>query len=196
MSNGLSLYSALTRLYPAEFRREFGSDLVQNFDDLSQARGPSAAWCRVALDLLVTVPRYRLESVMSTRSSSFTLLFGPVALAVAGAASILTGIEPIAGLVLVLAGVGLLGARRSTIARSLRTPTPDRNVRRQRLLISAASAVVCVVSLIGYMNYVGGDDVNGGVLLAYNAVGVPSMIAAVAFLIAGLLVPRRQTATS
>ena len=196
MSNGLSLYSALTRLYPAEFRREFGSDLVQNFDDLSQARGPSAAWCRVALDLLVTVPRYRLESVMSTRSSSFTLLFGPIALAVAGAASILTGIVPIAGLVLVLAGVGLLGGRRSTIARSLRTPTPDRNVRRQRLLISAASAVVCVVSLIGYMNYVGGDDVNGGVLLAYNAVGVPSMIAAVAFLIAGLLVPRRQTATS
>ncbi|MEO7397864.1 MAG: hypothetical protein ABIW84_04800 [Ilumatobacteraceae bacterium] len=108
MSKGLSLYAALTRLYPAGFRREFGSDLVQHFDDLSQARGPCAAWRRASLDLLVTVPRYRLESIMSTRSSSFTLIFGPIALAVAGAASILMGIVPIAGPVFVLSGVGLL----------------------------------------------------------------------------------------
>lgn len=197
MSKGLSLYSGLTRLYPAGFRREFGSDLVQNFDDLSQARGPSAAWRRASLDLLVTVPRYRLESVMSSRSSSFMLLFGPLALAVTGAASILAGIVPIAGLVLVLSGIGLLAARRSNIAQSLRTPAPDRHVRRQRLLISAACAVVFVASLIGYMVAVGGDDdIGGGVLIAYNAVGVPSMVAAVAFLIAGLLAPRRQTPTS
>ncbi len=85
----------------------------------------------------------------------------------------------------------------TAIARSLRTPAPDRNVRRQRLLISAARAVVFVASVIGYMVAVGGDDdIGGEVLLAYNAVGVPSMIAAVAFLIAGLLAPRRQTPTS
>lgn len=53
MSKGLPVYSALTRLYPAGFLREFGSDLVQNFDDL-----------------LVTVPRYRLESVMSAGGRS------------------------------------------------------------------------------------------------------------------------------
>lgn len=193
MSKGLSMYSALTRLYPAGFRREFGSDLVQHFDDLSQSRGPSAAWRRTALDLLVTVPRYRLESVMSTRSSSLTLFLGPIALAVAGAASILSGIVPLAGLVLVLAGVGLLAARRSNIAHSLRTPAPDRNVRRQRLLISAVCTAVFVVSLIGYIIAIGDDHIGGGALVAYNAVGVPSMIAAVAFLIAGLLSPRHQT---
>lgn len=194
MSKAPSVYSVLTRLYPTDFRRDFGPDLVQHFNDLSQARGRAAAWRRASLDLLVTVPRYRLESIMSTRSSSLTLLFIPAALAVAGAASILTGIAPIAGLVLLLFGVGLLAVRRSDIARSLRIPTPGRNQRRTRLLISAACAIVFVASIIGYMVAIGGDDdIDGGVLVAYNAIGVPSMIAAVGFLIAGLLAPRQQT---
>lgn len=194
MSKAISVYSVLTRLYPADFRREFGPDLVQHFSDLTRARGPSAAWRRASLDLFVTVPRYRLESVMSTRSSSVTLLFVPAALAIAGAASVLSGVAPIAGLVLLLFGIGLLAVRRSDIARSLRTSTPGRNQRRTRLLISAACAIVFIASIIGYMIAIGRDEgIDGGVLVAYNAIGVLAMIAAVGFLIAGLLAPRQQT---
>lgn len=196
MGKALSFYSALTRLYPAEFRREFGSDLVQHLHDLSQARGPSAAWRRASVDLLVTVPRYRLESAMSTRSSSLTLLLAPAALVAAGALSIIGGIAPIVGAIVLLAGVALLAARSSDIARSLRAPAPDRNLRRRRLLISAACAVVFAASLIGYMVAIGDDEIGGGALVVYNAVGVPAMIGAVTFLIAGLLAPRHHAPTA
>jgi hypothetical protein len=53
---------------------------------------------------------------------------------------------------------------------------------------------VFIASILGYMIAIGRDeDIDSGVLLAYNAIGVPAMIAAVGFLIAGLLAPRQQT---
>ena len=132
---------------------------------------------------------------MSPRSSSRALFFGPAALVATGAVSVLTGFVPIAGAILLLVGVGLLAARGSNIAQSLRTPASDRNVRRRRLLISAACAVLFGASVIGYMIAIGDDHIGDGALLAYNAVGVPSMIGTLVFLIAGLLAPRSQKST-
>ena len=43
---------------------------------------------------------------------------------------------------------------------------------------------------------IGDDEIGGGALVVYNAVGVPAMIGAVAFLIAGVLAPRHRAPTA
>ena len=58
-------YQLLIPLYPAAFRREFGGDMLLLFDSLVADRGILAATSRTSLDLIVTVPRYRLETVIS-----------------------------------------------------------------------------------------------------------------------------------
>ena len=85
------IYRTLVRLYPAEFRRDYTDDLVQHFDDLIAHHGIPAAWGRTALDLAVTVPRYRLEKIMNEHQSAttITVVFGLIA--AAGVASVLTG---------------------------------------------------------------------------------------------------------
>jgi hypothetical protein len=78
-----SVYRVLVRLYPADFRRHHGDDLAQLFADLVERDGASAAWRRTVIDLVVTVPRYRLETIMSTRRTTTTLV-GTIALLTAG----------------------------------------------------------------------------------------------------------------
>ena len=46
------------------FGGHYGDDLVQQFADLVADRRARAAWARTGVDLIVTVPRYRLESIM------------------------------------------------------------------------------------------------------------------------------------
>ena len=70
-----TLYGTLRRLVdeglaeevakPLAFRREFGDDMLLLFDSLVADRGILAATSRTSLDLIVTVPRYRLETVMT-----------------------------------------------------------------------------------------------------------------------------------
>ena len=74
MTAGASVYRALVRLYPRDFRSEFGDDLDQVFADLVAQDGVGAAWRRTAVDFAVTVPRYRLESFMSSRRSTAVLV--------------------------------------------------------------------------------------------------------------------------
>jgi hypothetical protein len=59
MAGHADIYRALVRLYPKDFRRHYGDDLVQNFVDLLGRHGASRTWPRVTLDLVITVPRYR-----------------------------------------------------------------------------------------------------------------------------------------
>ena len=80
---GLTLYGLLLRLYPAAFRREFGSDMVQDFADISHEawanegwRGLLSLWLLTSADLARSVPIQWLRSG--------TLIIG--ALALAGAA--------------------------------------------------------------------------------------------------------------
>ena len=81
MAGQSDFYRALVRLYPKDFRRHYGDDLVQNFVDLLGRDGASRTWPRVALDLIITVPRYRLETVMNPRKSTAALYAAFAALA-------------------------------------------------------------------------------------------------------------------
>jgi hypothetical protein len=66
------VYRKLLRLYPSAFRHEFGVDLALHFDDLVAGLGTRRAWRRTAIDLFVTIPRYRLEHHMSEQHATST----------------------------------------------------------------------------------------------------------------------------
>jgi hypothetical protein len=63
-------YRSLLVLYPRDFRDRYSDDLVQTLTDLSAELGPGRTWRRVMLDLVVTVPRYRMETLMKEEHSS------------------------------------------------------------------------------------------------------------------------------
>jgi peptidoglycan/LPS O-acetylase OafA/YrhL len=174
-------------LYPRDFRREYRSDLVQNFNDLLVDHGIRSAWARTSIDLIVTVPRFRLESIMSEQKSAVTI---NVALAVLVAGAMLamaTGFYPITPVLLITALV-LAFVQRGALARAIRTPGTNR--RRNRFVTAAVLMIVVVINWFSFLNAVSDDEISTTSLLIYNAIGVPAMIGAVVYLIVGLLTPR------
>ncbi|HET9442239.1 MAG TPA: hypothetical protein VFO65_02880 [Acidimicrobiales bacterium] len=180
------MYRALLHLYPRSFRDDYGDDLVALLDDLCAGAGTAAAWRRTAVDLLVTVPRYRMESVMSEHHSDTAVVVGLTLLVTGGVLGLLTGVP--AGLVLLPLAAALAVVRRSALARSLRTTAGGR--RHRRLVTAAVLGVVCLASAASYLVAVADPDVSGASLVLHNAVGVPTMVGALAFLVAGRLTPR------
>lgn len=85
------VYKNLLRLYPRDFRDHYGDDLLQIHTDLSAELGPRRAWRRVTLDLIVTVPRYRMETLMKERHTSTVLTAAIVVMACVGIASPFAG---------------------------------------------------------------------------------------------------------
>lgn len=180
------VYRSMVHLYPREFRDHYGDDLEQHFADLVTDRGARAAWTRAGVDLIVTVPRYRLERIMTEQHSATTLNVAITLLAAGGVLSVLTGVGP--GLVLIVAAIVLAVAQRSTLARAIRTP--DSNRRRRRLRIAVVLALVFLASIVSYALDLSDDHISGESLLIHNAIGTPAMVGAIVYLIAGLLTPR------
>ena len=181
------VYRSLLVLYPRDFRDRYADDLVQTFTDLSGELGARSAWRRVTLDLVVTVPRYRLETLMNDERSSTVLTLAITAMAVAGITSVFVGLYP--GVVLVpLAGV--LGiTQRSKLARSI-DGVNGTGLRRKRLrtaaVLGASLPVIYLVSLPLL-----GDQWGADAGVAFGLwVGV--LIAAVCYVIAGLSTPKSR----
>lgn len=187
MSAHCRIYESMLWLYPREFRRQYRSDLVQNFNDLLDDHGLRGAWARTSIDLIVTVPRYRLESIMSEQKSAVTINI-TIAVLVAGAMlAMATGFYPVTPLLLIVALV-LAFVQRGALARAIRTP--DNNRRRNRLVTAAVLATICIVAWFSYLNAVGDDEISTASLLIHNVIGVPAMIGAIVYLIVGLFTPR------
>jgi hypothetical protein len=184
------VYRSLLRLYPRDFRTDYGEDLVQHFGDLVTNRGVRVAWGRTGVDLLVTVPRYQLEAIMTERTSATVGVIVLTLLAAAGVMSFLTGFGP--GIVLLAAAAVVGIAQRGRLARSIRTPDADR--RRRRLRTAAVLALINAAAIVSYLNAVSDSNVSGTSLVVHNAIGVPTMIGAIVYLIAGLLTPKRLAA--
>ena len=185
--SAVRVYRSLLLLYPRDFRDRYTDDLVQLLTDLSRELGPRRAWRRVTLDLVVTVPRYRLETVMSDNRSSTLLTVAIVVMAVAGIMSVFVGLP--SGVVLVpLAGVVAI-TQRSKLARSIDAVDGTR-LRRKRLrtasVLAASLPVIYLVSLPILGNQWGTDAV-----VAFGLwVGV--LIAAVCYAIAGISTPKSR----
>ena len=181
------VYRSLLMLYPRDFRDRYTDDLVQTFTDLSGELGARRAWRRVTLDLVVTVPRYRLETLMNDERSSALLTVAIVVMAVAGITSVFAGLYP--GVVLVpLAGVVAI-TQRSKLARSI-DAVDGTGLRRKRLrtasVLAASLPVIYLVSLPILGNQWGTDAV-----VAFGLwVGV--LIAAVCYAIAGISTPKSR----
>jgi hypothetical protein len=178
------VYRACINLYPSTFRRHYREDLVQHFDDLIVDRGLRGACLRTGLDLLITVPNYRLERIMSPQCSATTVVVIVSLVAAAGVVGLLTGFYP--GLVLLGVAAVLAVAQRSTLARALRTPVVG--LRRRRLTTSAVLALVFVACFGAYLVLIGDTWTVRETILA--GVGTLAMIGAPLFLIVGLLTPK------
>jgi hypothetical protein len=175
------LYATLVHLYPRRFRHEFADDMVVAFDDFIEHRGRAATWRRVIVDLIVTVPIYRLETVMAPQRSPNALVAICATLVVGAVVTFAMGLWPVAA-VLLLTAVVIGITQHSQLARSLR---PGSGSHRRRLLArSAVLALLAVaVLVVGMVDL--GDESHwpAGRLLLYNALFFAAVVAALAHLV-------------
>lgn len=182
----VGVYRSLLRLYPRSFRDEFGDDLSQLFGDLAADRGTRAAWTRAGTDLIVTVPRYRLEQIMTEQQSTTAVSATIAVLAIGGAMSLLGGLYP--GVLLLVAAVALALAQRSRLSQAI--CTPNSNLRRRRLITAGVLGVIAIGALISYAQELDDEHIGSTSLLLHNAVGIPAIIGTIGFVIAGMVTPR------
>ena len=187
MASQSRIYESILWLYPREFRRKYRDDLVQNFSDLLGDRGARSTWARTSVDLIVTVPRYRLENMMSEQKSVTTINIALVILSVGGFLALTTGFDPITP-VFWIAAIVLAFVQRSSLARAIRTPGTNR--RRNRLRIAAVLTVTFVAAVFSYLVDLSDNEISTASLLIHNAIGNTAMIGAIVYLIVGLLTPR------
>ena len=191
MDGHADAYRRLLRLYPRSFRHDYADDLVQNFTDLLAHHGPLRTWQRTAVDLVVTVPRYRLETVMAPRHTDITLYIATGVVAAVAALSILTALFP-GGFALLLAAAVLTVVSASRLARSTRPP--DTRRRRHLLIVAAVLAATCVLCTTAFWIELSiTERWHGGKLVVYNAVFFATALGAVACLVVGLRTPLTPT---
>ena len=181
------MYRNLLLLYPRDFRDRYADDLVQTLADLSGELGPRRAWRRVALDLVVTVPRYRMETLMKEEHSATVLTVAIVAMACAGIISLFIGLYP-GVLLLPLAAVVAI-TQRSKLARSMDVVDGTR-LRRKRLrtaaVLAASLPVIYLVSLP-----ILGDQWGTDAVVAFG-IWAAVLIAAVCYFIIGIATPKSR----
>lgn len=178
-SRHTSVYAALLFLYPADLRAAHGAEMVQVLDDLVRERGRSV-WARVALDLAVSVPRTRLESLMHRTPGTSTVTVTILAIGTLASLAALLLFGP-AGLPVPIAVIAVLLSQRSSLARAMGSDEDGR----PGGLAAVGAAVSTVVFLgtlaawlAGIQRGYGFDD---GVLLVFNVLGFGSLIGIVVF---------------
>ncbi len=174
-------------LYPRDFRDRYSDDLVQTLTDLSAELGPGRAWRRVMLDLVVTVPRYRMETLMKEEHSSTVLIVATIAMASAGIISLFIGLTP--GVLLVPLAAVVAITQRGRLARSMDAVDAS-GLRRKRLRIAAVLAASLPVIYLVSLNIVG-DEWGTDATVAFGLL-VAVLIAAVSYFVAGITTPKSR----
>ena len=100
----MTLYGGLLRLYPRDFRDEYGEDMVLLLQHQLRDERAARVWGRTFLDLAITVPSLRLEAHMSARTSA-PIAYGAatvasLALAVIGGTAVGVSVIGVAGVLL------------------------------------------------------------------------------------------------
>lgn len=182
-------YRALTLLYPREFRDRYRDDLIQHHDDLTSSRGRRAAWARSGLDLIVTIPRFSLETIMNQRQATNTLNVLVAALAVAGLMAIVA-VDSYVGAALLSVAAIIAFTQWSQLARAIRVRDTGRRI--HRLKMAAFFALVTVADTAIAFADIGNDESWGTRAVVYGAISYAAAGAAVCYLFAGLLTRRTQ----
>ena len=178
-------------LYPRDFRDRYSDDLVQTLTDLSAELGPRRAWRRVTLDLVVTVPRYRMETLMKQEHSSTVLIVATVAMACAGIISLFADLPlglPLGVLLVPLAAVVLI-TQRGKLARSMDAVDASR-LRRKRLRIAGVLAMSLPVIYLVSLPILG-DEWGTDAIVAFG-LWTAVLIAAVSYFVAGITTPKSR----
>jgi hypothetical protein len=171
-------------LYPREFRDRYSEDLVQTLTDLSAELGPLRAWRRVTLDLVVTVPRYRMEALMKEEHSSTVLIVATTGMACAGIISLFIGLY--LGVLLVPLAAVVAITQRGRLARSMDAVDASR-LRRKRLRIAAVlGASLPVIYLVSLP--ILGDEWGTDAQVAFG-IWTAVLIAAVSYFVSGITTP-------
>jgi hypothetical protein len=186
--SGVRVYRNLLLLYPRAFRDRYGDDLVQTLTGLSGELGPRRAWRRVTLDLVVTVPRYRMETLMKEEHRSTFLTFAITLMACAGIISVFIGFYP--GVLLLPFAAVVAITQRSKLARSMDAVNGTR-LRRKRLITAAVLALLLVVMYV-VIPFLLGDHWGVDAIVAFSLWFVV-LIAAVSYFIAGITTPKSRT---
>lgn len=191
-SRHASVYAVLLRLYPADLRAAHGAEMIQVLDDLVRERGRTA-WARVLLDLAVSLPRTRLESLMHRTPGSSAVSVTILTIGALASVAALLMFGPW-GLPVPLAAIALLLSQRSSLARAM---GPHGKGRPGRL--AAVGAAVSAVVFLGTLGaWLAGIDrgygFEDGVLLLFNVLGFGSLMGMVAF--GATVLVRRRTRRS
>lgn len=193
MAAGTSIYRALVRLYPQNFRDHYADDLVLHFEDLARRDGANRAWRRIAVDLLVTVPRYRMETIMKPHHSAWGVALLVAVFAVAGVLGYFAGFAP--AVLFVVVSIAIAVAERGRLASSLHPPTTSR---RRRLLVASGLLLLAGLAtlFIGFTDLGDDDQWPTDRLLLYNAVFFILLAAALVCGALGLLAVRSKQSSS
>jgi len=186
------VYRNLLLLYPRDFRDRYGDDLVQSLTDLSGELGPRRAWRRAALDLVVTVPRYRMETLMKEEHRSTFLTVAILLMACAGIVfPLVTGWSWGLFVSVLLWGAAAFVAitQRSKLARSMDAVNGTR-LRRKRLATAAVLALLLAVMYV-VIPYLLGDHWGVDAIVAFSLWFVV-LIAAISYFIAGITTPKAR----
>ena len=185
------IYRSFLALYPADFRDEYGDDMVLLYDDLIAEHGALPATRRAAIDLIVTLPRYRLESAMTDSRITQVLTWGLSLLVLAGISAPLYGVLWLAPIALGLAVI-VGAANHHRLATAIRQPSSA--TRTSRFRVAAICAVLAVGAIGAWMAVLANGEVSTLGLVLPSLVGTAAMIGALGFLAAGLLTPRHPVA--
>lgn len=185
--SAIRAYRSLLVLYPRDFRDRYSDDLVQTLTDLSAELGPRRAWRRVTLDLVVTVPRYRLETLMKEEHSSTVLTVAIIGMACAGIISPFIGLY--LGVLLVPLAAVVAITQRGRLARSMDAVDASQ-FRRKRLRIAAVLAVSLPVIYLVSLPILG-DDWGTDAKVAFG-IWTAVLIAAVFYFVSGITTPKSR----
>ena len=174
-------------LYPRDFRDRYSDDLVQTLTDLSAELGSRRAWRRVTLDLVVTLPRYRMETLMKQERSFTVLIVATIAMACAGIISLFIGLY--FGVLLVPLAAVVAITQRGRLARSMDAVDASQ-FRRKRLKIAAVLAVSLPLIYLVSLPILG-DEWGTDAKVAFG-LWTAVLIAAVSYFVAGITTPKSR----
>lgn len=142
----MNAYGVLLRLYPREFREEYGEDMAQILRDQLRDESATRVWARTVLDVALTAPSIRLEAHMS-RGTSAPIVYGTataacLVLAVVAGTSIGVSVVGVAG-VLIFGALAVISWRRA------RTLEPSRHAAMHWWKYLGVGCVALAAAIVG-----------------------------------------------